>query len=577
MDIVSAMADPNLFGRAFRGPSWDGWRAVLKGAFALPMSGAERAFFRSVADREPPSRPVRECWFIAGRRAGKDSIASLIVAHAAALFEGRDRLRGGERPLVLCLAVDREQAGIVLNYCRDYFTNVPLLSRLVRRETADGFELSNGVDIAVGTSSYRTVRGRTILAGVMDEVSFWRQDNSASPDKEVFRAIRPGMVTLPNSMLIGITSAYRRSGLAYERWLKCYGRDDPKVLVIKAASTQLNPTIDQQEIDDAIAEDPAAARAEWLSEWRDDLASYLSRDVVEATVERGVAVRPPRPDVHYAAFCDPSGGMADSFTAAVAHKEGDVAVLDWVHERRAPFNPTEATAEIAAALHQYRITEIIGDRYAAAWVTDAFARHGVTLRHSERDRSIIYLECLPLFTSGRARLLDHAKTVSQFAALERRTMPGGRDRIDHPQRGADDVANAVAGALVAVSAMTVGDRWVEFARRQAVASQQEAEADLDLDDAPRAPPLLPAANPLMDLYLSAQGGAGAAEKPPPCAFCKRPTVNSRVTDGVRNFCNTQCEAAFTKALVQRNARRADALARSGLGRPLRPGQRLSCL
>jgi hypothetical protein len=24
MDIVSAMADPNLFGRSFRGPSWDG-------------------------------------------------------------------------------------------------------------------------------------------------------------------------------------------------------------------------------------------------------------------------------------------------------------------------------------------------------------------------------------------------------------------------------------------------------------------------------------------------------------------------------------------------------------------------
>jgi hypothetical protein len=183
---------------------------------------------------------------------------------------------------------------------------------------------------------------------------------------------------------------------------------------------------------------------------------------------------------------------------------------------------------------------------------------------------------LPLFTSGRARLLDHAKAVNQFAALERRTMPGGRDRIDHPQRGADDVANAVAGALVAVSAMTVGDRWVEFARQQAAALQQEVEADLDLDDAPRAPPL-PAANPLMDLYLSAQGGAGAAEKPPPCAFCKRPTVNSRVTDGVRNFCDGGCEAAFTKAVVARNARRADARARSALGRPLRPGETLSSL
>jgi hypothetical protein len=44
-DIVSAMDDPEFFEPWFRGPTWDGWRAVLKGAFALPMSDDENAFF----------------------------------------------------------------------------------------------------------------------------------------------------------------------------------------------------------------------------------------------------------------------------------------------------------------------------------------------------------------------------------------------------------------------------------------------------------------------------------------------------------------------------------------------------
>ena len=83
---------------------------------------------------------------------------------------------------------------------------------------------------------------------------------------------------------------------------------------------------------------------------------------------------------------------------------------------------------------------------------DAFAAGGVRYQQSEKDRSAIYTEALPLFSSGRVRLLDNKKLVNQLAALERRTMPGGKDRIDHPQGGGgnghhDDAANAVCGAL----------------------------------------------------------------------------------------------------------------------------------
>jgi hypothetical protein len=75
MNIIETMEDPELFQPWFSGASWDGWRTILKAAFALPMTEDERAFFRSVADREPPARQVRELWIIAGRRAGKDSVA----------------------------------------------------------------------------------------------------------------------------------------------------------------------------------------------------------------------------------------------------------------------------------------------------------------------------------------------------------------------------------------------------------------------------------------------------------------------------------------------------------------------
>src|ERR1700722_13465207 len=114
IDIGAAFSDRRVFGPWFEGPSWDNWRAVLRGACGERMTKAEKAFFFSVANRKPPAERVREFWVISGRRSGKDSIASVIAAHIAASFEPAGRLRPGERALVACLAVDRAQAATVL-------------------------------------------------------------------------------------------------------------------------------------------------------------------------------------------------------------------------------------------------------------------------------------------------------------------------------------------------------------------------------------------------------------------------------------------------------------------------------
>jgi len=59
---------------------------------------------------------------------------------------------------------------------------------------------------------------------------------------------------------------------------------------------------------------------------------------------------------------------------------------------------------------------------------------------------------LPALNSGRVELLDVPRLVGQLCGLERRTARGGRDTIDHPPGGRDDVANAVAGAVVLATA-----------------------------------------------------------------------------------------------------------------------------
>jgi hypothetical protein len=55
---------------------------------------------------------------------------------------------------------------------------------------------------------------------------------------------------------------------------------------------------------------------------------------------------------------------------------------------------------------------------------------------------------LLLLNSRTVALLTNERLERQLLSLERRTTRGGRDAIDHPRGGRDDLANAVAGALV---------------------------------------------------------------------------------------------------------------------------------
>ncbi|HEX3861081.1 MAG TPA: hypothetical protein VHY35_05260 [Stellaceae bacterium] len=454
-DIIDFISDPDALGPSYAGPSWDRWRACLRAAYALPMSDVDLALFSEVAGgRAPPLWPVSEFVALVGRGGGKDAVAAAIAAHIASTSDFR-RLRPGERGSVLLIAVDREQAGIAFGYIRALFEQVPMLAALVEKIVDDTVLLTNGAAIIVATNSYRSVRGKTIICTIFDEVCFWRSADSASPDIEVDAAVSPGLARWPGAMKILISSVYRRAGLAHQRFKDCFGQDDPETLVVLGGTRQFNPNFDAKVIDRALARDYARASAEYLSIWRDDLSSFVDPEAVAACVAKGCRQRAYNTRIGYRAFCDPSGGRGDSMTLGIAHRDKDgKAILDHLEEARPPFDPKVVVASFASILKVYKIRTVIGDNYSGNWCVSEFREHGVVYEPSERNRSQIYFDLLPLINSGQVELLDNDRLISQLCALERRTTKGGRDSIGHPETGSgahhDDCANAAAGALVNV-------------------------------------------------------------------------------------------------------------------------------
>jgi hypothetical protein len=191
--VSEALASPKLFAPFFAGSSWGTWKAVIKGMFGEPLNATELALFRAVAERDPPTHSVREMAAVAGRGAGKDSVATVIAAVMAVNYDPRGKLRPGERAVVMLLAVDREQAKIAFNYIAALFREIPALAKLVVRTNDDSIVLNNGVDVEVHTNSFRSVRGRSLLAVICDEVAFWRSEDSSNPDREVVAAVQPGL------------------------------------------------------------------------------------------------------------------------------------------------------------------------------------------------------------------------------------------------------------------------------------------------------------------------------------------------------------------------------------------------
>jgi len=341
--IEQTLCDKHLLGSALGHPrSWARWRAVLKAGFALPMGPTDQALFAEVSgDRPPPSRRVDEIWVIVGRRSGKTRIAVATVVYIAAIE--RHHLAPGEVGHVLLLAASRDQAKVAFEYVIGFLEASPFLRQEIDNITQNEVRLKNRVVIGVHAGSFRTVRGRTLLAVVGDETSFWRDESSASPDVEIYRACAPALAA-SRGMWIGISTGYKKAGLLYTKWKQHFGQPSDDVLVIQGPTTAFNATLDPAVIERARATDPEAYESEWLGGFRSDLAAFLDDATIDRAIEHGRPLElPPRVGVTYRAFVDASGGRGDAYCVAIAHAEPDRHVVDVVRGAAPPFDPLQVT------------------------------------------------------------------------------------------------------------------------------------------------------------------------------------------------------------------------------------------
>lgn len=452
ISILDAINDPNLFAPWFRNrDTWEAWMTFLCALFDLPMTKTQYEIYHKCTKREcVPAEPAHEAWLVVGRRGGKSFIMALVAVFLGCFRDYKQFLAPGEKATIMIVSADRKQSRIIIRYVKALMTRIPMLKQLIEREDQFGLDLTNQVTIEVHTASFKSTRGYSLAACILDELAFFpTDDHAAEVDREILNSLRPGLATIPNSLLLCASSPYARRGSLWEAYRKHHGVDNDPVLVWQAPTRTMNPSIPQRIINSAIEDDEASAKAEYLAQFRTDIEQFITREVVDACVSHDVKERGRETYITYKAFCDPAGGSgSDSFTICLGHydREQQTVIVDALREVPPRFDPDEVAREFSGLLKSYGVTSVMGDRYAGSWPASRFQAHGIKYESCEKPKSTLYLDALPLLNSRRIQLLDNKRLFNQLVSLERRTTRGtGKDIIDHPRGQHDDLVNVMAG------------------------------------------------------------------------------------------------------------------------------------
>jgi hypothetical protein len=448
-----ALSDPQLLAGALPGESWAAWRILLIAAAGERLTRAERKVFKRLTGRaHEPGRLVDLFLGVIGRRGGKSKAMATFMVWLATCVDWTDILSLGERGVALIVAPTERQAKVTEDYVRAIIDNAPLLASLVDERTQSVLTLKRQVGIEVLAANARFVRGVTAIGVCLDECAYLpSNEDSVNSDTSLLEALRPTVSTTGGPLLL-TSSPATTTGIVHTLWKRFYGKPDRHALVVQSDTRGTNPDLRQSVIDRAFEEDAASASAEYGGQFREPLSAFLTREIVERCVDRGVTERQPLPGVVYQCFLDvASGSGTDSFAAAIGHRsrdgDRDVVVVDALYEARPPFDPLAIVALFAGHLQRWGITCVTGDSYSANFIVSAFAKYAITYTQSKPGASELYLAALPAFTSRTLALLDQPRAVDQLVNLRRKIGQAGAESVTHMRGTHDDLANVICGLV----------------------------------------------------------------------------------------------------------------------------------
>ena len=409
-----------------------------------------------------------------GRGSGKTTMCAAYAVYKAVTHDV-SRIGPGDTPYVIVIAPDKETAKLSIRMCREMLRTTPALERLIVNETDQmiGIMRPDGrmvrIEAFAATRGGAAVRGRTIMAFIMDEAEFFTSNLEGSKDysvndHDIFNAMTPRLMWNAKGLLISTPWPVDTlmGKMFEENWGKCIN-----AVAIKA------PTILVRGNDPHIAKlvqvetdrDPDNARRELFCEidhvsGGEFFDAYALSQAVDSSYTYPGVYNPKWP---VAIGCD-LGFTSDSSTLAVVQYDGQryicVYLEEWRPEKGKPVKPSTVFKRAAEVAKRYNCPGIVADGYYREAIKESLEASGIVLYDAptgsagkaevyQRVRTVLHEErCkIPDVALGR-RLIAQAKLVVSKAA------PGGTISIRTPRRAGMGHGDLVSGWTLAVWKLT---------------------------------------------------------------------------------------------------------------------------
>jgi hypothetical protein len=297
---------------------------VLKSLYGLPLNQEELEIYFKGTGKPYAPKEEREATFIAGRRAGKTSkLAAPIAVYEAFRDHG---LPKNDEAFVMLVGPTMKQAAIALRHIKNYIRSSAVLAECIVSSTRNDLRLNNGVVISCFARTHDSIRGRTVILALLDEIAFW-SDGAERGDsvEQVIDALRPGMVTARTAKLIKSSTPFEKVGLL---WHDFSHRTQLNFPVWQLATAHMNPSISSDVLARELQRDEEKFRREFEAEFTDSITSWIASDLLDPCVVAGRTELPFQAGLIYAAALDPASRRND-FTLAILHKgPGETVVVD---------------------------------------------------------------------------------------------------------------------------------------------------------------------------------------------------------------------------------------------------------
>jgi hypothetical protein len=433
-----------------------------------------------------------------GRGSGKTTLCSAYAVYCA-VCQSPGKVGPGDTPYVITIAPDLPTAKLSISMCREMIRRTPALERLVVGDEKqiitirrpDGLQVK--IEAFAASRGGATVRGRTILAFLMDEAEFFTSGDSYTvSDEDIFRALKPRLVRGGKGMLVSTPWPVETlMGTMFERnWQTAIDAtaikaptllvrgDDPDVLA---------------NVEDERARDPDNCRREYDCEI-DALSGdgWFDPVCLASCVSEGLSL-PGAPNELY-----PTVAAAD---LAFKHDSSTLCVAQWTgtHYRMVslvevrpspghPLKPSEVMARFASEAKVYGCSYIVADGHYREAFKEALAANSMSIvdaPEGTRGKHDMFARVRAMLQEGRVELPSDkitSRLIQQAKMIVGRPTSGGGINIRVPRKvglGHGDLVSSWVTALHKLSYSVVKNHQEQF-KPNTVEYNREIQRRLDV-------------------------------------------------------------------------------------------------